>query len=84
MSYTEEWQTWINSCVMMCQTGRCPVDDEYLCSPDNMDCPFHQTAEQQSQSQMIWKQRMNQLPSEEQNHIAETYFKGKMPWRDAK
>lgn len=78
-----QWQAWISSCVQMHENGKCAVEDRFKCSPEDMSCPFHLTAEQRAQSQKAWTQRMNALPEETQKHIADTYFKGKMPWREA-
>lgn len=79
----KDWQDWISSCVLRHENGKCAVEERYMCSPDDMSCPFHQTAEQKAQSCEAWKRRMNSIPEDAQKHIAETYYKGKMPWRDA-
>ena len=78
-----QWQDWIGSCVLMHENGKCAVEVRFQCSPDDMSCPFHLTAEQKAQSEEARNKRMNELPEESQKHIAETYFKGKMPWRNA-
>lgn len=77
-----QWQDWIDTCVQLHKNGECAVENRFKCSPDDMSCPFHLTAEQRAHSFEAWKQRMNSISEDEQKHIAETYFKGKMPWRD--
>ena len=77
-----EWEAWIGSCVLLDKNGNCAVKDGYKCSPSDMTCPFHKTAEQAEASEAEWKERMNSLSEEDQFFYAETYYKGKMPWKE--
>lgn len=78
------WNEWISTCVMRHSNGVCCVEDEYMCSPRNMTCPFHKTVEQKKESEETWKQHLNALPIETQQHIAKIYYAGKMPWKERK
>lgn len=78
-----EWEQWISSCVLLDKHGNCAVDEKYKCSPKDMTCPFHKTAEEKAASDACWRERMNALPPEAQACYAEKYHKGKMPWKDA-
>ena len=78
----DRWEEWISSCVQMHENGKCAVEDKFKCSPSDMTCPFHLTAEQKAAFLAAWRKRMNELPNEEQQFYADTYYKGKMPWRE--
>lgn len=78
----EQWESWIGSCVLMADNGLCAVETIHQCSPKNMTCPFHLTAEQKAESDSKWKERMNALPIEDQQFYAETYYGGAMPWAE--
>lgn len=77
------WEEWIGSCALLDKHGKCAVDDKYKCSPTDMTCPFHRTAEEKVASEALWKERMNALSDDMQLYYADKYYKGKMPWKDS-
>ena len=77
------WEEWIGSCVLLDKYGHCAVDEKYKCSPKDMTCPFHKTAEEKAEADARWKERMNALPAIAQKFYADLYYKGQMPWKDA-
>ena len=76
------WEEWIGSCALLDKHGNCAVDEKFKCSPKDMTCPFHKTAEEKAASDMLWRERMNALTPDEQEYYADKYHKGKMPWKD--
>lgn len=48
-------------------------------------CPSHysfrMTKDEENISKQNWKCRMNSLPQSEQEKYADTYYGGKMPWK---
>lgn len=77
------WEEWIGSCVLLHRNGKCAVLEKYRCSPKDMTCPFHKTADEMAASYAAWKKRMNELPEDTQEYIARTYHNGVMLWKQA-
>ena len=50
--------------------------------PGFENCPFYRTREQVDESRRKALERINTLPRLRQLHIAETYYGGKMPWKE--
>lgn len=76
------WEEYIGSCVLLDKYGNCAVEEKYKCTPKDMTCPFHLTAGEKAASDARWKERMNALPAVEQQAYADTYYGGRMPWKD--
>jgi len=51
---------------------------------DGVECTFHRTAKAQRASLGQAHARLRSLPEEAQVSIADTYYDGKMPWREDK
>lgn len=77
------WDEWIGSCALLDKHGNCAVSETCKCSPTDMTCPFHKTAEEKAASDNRWKERMNALSDDLQQFYADKYYKGKMPWKEA-
>lgn len=61
-------------------TGECLVTNYTRC-PGQAECPFFKTRQQAAADRAAWAEAMRAKPASQQEHIAATYYGGKMPWQ---
>lgn len=66
-------------CVHLTDNFKCDVLKVNECI--GKKCSFFLSQKEKSQSDDVWKKKMNELSESKQKDIAITYFNGKMPWR---
>ncbi len=67
-----------NRCFALSKNNRCRILTVYECT--GTDCPFYKTPEQATESRRKVNARLAGLDKAYQEHIADTYYRGKMPW----
>jgi len=67
-----------NKCFALGGHNRCRILTVYECP--GSDCAFFKTPEQAAEARRKANARLASLDKDYQKHIADTYYRGKMPW----
>lgn len=67
-----------NNCIYCNKYNKCGILTVKKCIGEK--CTFSRSEEQQEHLIMVTNERLNSLSSQKQNHIADKYYEGKMPW----
>ena len=65
-------------CHALQKNGKCRAIDGHC--PGYELCAFYKPLKQYEQDQQLTYQRLAGLPKEQQDYIADRYYRGKMPW----